>query len=102
MEAPWKSLFVTHSTPITPVSTYKKRFPDASKGASSHAQLFNFGPSHLPGWLPPGPGDSTLPNLPAKSGMCMRLRCGKVWILQTQNLSQGSFQDVGNHYVWSS
>ena len=58
------------------VTTYKKRRPaDGAKGAS--AQLFNFGPSHVPGWLPAGPGDAALSHLPAKSGMGLKLRCGR-------------------------
>ena len=58
------------------MTTYKKRRPpDVAKGCP-HAEFFNFGPSHVPGWLPPGPGDAALANLPAKSGMFLKLRYG--------------------------
>ena len=61
--------------PFPAVVTYKKRHPGGSRtSVGSHAQLFNFGPSHVPGWLPSGSGDAGLTNLPAKSGMCARLR----------------------------
>ena len=58
---------------LVAVRTYKARSLD-----QSCAPGLDFGPLHVPGWLTRGPGgsDAGVPNLPAKSGMGIRLRCG--------------------------
>lgn len=64
----WRLLLI-----LLAVMTYKTRLLDPSC-----APALDFGPLHVPGWLTRGPGgsDAGVPNLPAKSGMGMRLRCG--------------------------
>ncbi|GAX77932.1 hypothetical protein CEUSTIGMA_g5374.t1 [Chlamydomonas eustigma] len=54
------------------VTTYKARRPFDPDPKLSSAKFF--GPSHVSGWLPPGPGDDKLKHLPAKSGMSLRMR----------------------------